>query len=402
MNDTTAGGPLKGIRVLELGTMVAGPVAATLLADFGADVIKIEPPGAGDPIRSSGPFVGKESLYWQVEGRSKRSVTCNLRLPDGQQLLRDLAAHADILIENFRPGTMAGWGIGYDALQAINPNLIMVSISGFGQTGPYATRPAYDRIALAFAGLLHMTGFPDRPPLRPGTAIADYQSALFGAFAAILALYQRDYRGGGGQHVDVALYESVFRFTDTMITAYDQLGNMRERSGNSHYAASPGDHYPTSDGRFIALTIAADNVFKRLAIAIGRPELGDDPKFAVHRIRVQHYDEINGIVADWIAAHSVADVTAALEAHAVPHSLIFTPKDIASDPHYAARGSIASVEHPTLGTIKMPGVFPRFSKITPDPIRLAPELGAHADEVLRDLLGYPQSKIDALRSGGTI
>jgi crotonobetainyl-CoA:carnitine CoA-transferase CaiB-like acyl-CoA transferase len=402
MTESKAGVPLKGIRVLELGTMVAGPVAATLLADFGADVIKIEPPGAGDPIRRSGPFVGAESLYWQVEGRSKRSVTCDLRKPEGQQLLRDLAAHADILIENFRPGTMARWGLAYDMLQKINPRLIMVSISGFGQTGPYATRPAYDRIALAFAGLLHMTGFPDRPPLRPGTAIADYQSALFGAFAAILALYQRDFGGTGGQHVDVALYESVFRFTDTLITAYDKLGSMRERSGNAHYAASPGDHYPTSDGRFIALTVAADNVFKRLAEAIGRPELGDDPKFAVHRIRVKHYGEINGIVAEWIRDHSVADVTAALEKHGVPHSLIFTPKDIAADPHYAARGSIATVEHPTLGPIKMPGVFPRFSNFTPDPIRAAPGLGEHANEVLTDVLGYSQEKIDELRKSETI
>lgn len=402
MQDGEGAAPLKGIRVLELGTMVAGPVAATLLADFGADVIKIEPPGTGDPIRNSGPFVGSESLYWQVEGRSKRSVTLNLRKAEGQEVLRALAAHADLLIENFRPGTMSKWGLAYETLREINPRLIMISISGFGQTGPYATRPAYDRIALAFAGLLHMTGYPDRPPVRPGTAIADYQSALFGAFAAVLALFQREARGGSGQHVDVALFESVFRFTDTMITAYDQLGLMRERTGNAHYAASPGDHYPTSDGRFIALTVAADNVFQRLCGALGRPELADDPKFKAHRQRVMNYNEINGLVATWIRSHSVEEITSALEAQGVPHCLVYTPEDISKDPHYESRGSIATVEHPKLGPLKMPGIFPRFSGMQLDPIRPAPSLGEHVSEVFGEILGYSPDQIDALRASGAI
>jgi formyl-CoA transferase len=394
--------PLAGIKVIELGTMVAGPVAATLLADFGAEVIKVEPPGVGDPIRRSGPFLGTESLYWQVEGRSKKSVTIDLRKPEGQEVLRSLASTADVLIENFRPGTLSRWECGYERLREINPRLIVISISGFGQTGPNAQRPAYDRIALAFAGLLNMTGYPDRPPVRPGTAMADYQSALFGAFAAMLALYMRDARGGSGQHVDIALFESVFRFTDTMITAYDKLGLKRERTGNAHYAASPGDHYPTSDGRYIALTVAADNVFRRLCTALERPDLADDPKFQVHRQRVQNYSEINAIVADWIKSRSVGEVSAALEGNAVPHALVFGPEDIAEDPHYAARGSIATVEHPQLGPIKMPGVFPRFSAVQPQPIRPAPALGADNEEIFKGLLGLSDAQIDRLRATGAI
>jgi len=244
------GGPLAGIRVIELGSMIAGPVAATLLGDFGAEVIKIEPPVVGDPIRHSGPFVGEESLYWNVEGRSKRSVTLDLRRPEGQEVLRSLVEHADILIENFRPGTMERWGLDYPRLHARNPRLIMLSTSGFGQTGPNAKRPAYDRVSLAYAGFLNMTGYPDRAPVRPGTALADYQAALLGAFSLMVALYHRDRGDGVGQQIDLSLFEAVFRFTDVMITAYDKLGTSRNRSGNRHFAAAPGDHYLTGDDKY--------------------------------------------------------------------------------------------------------------------------------------------------------
>lgn len=394
------GGPLAGIRVLELGTMVAGPVAATLLADFGADVIKIEPPKVGDPIRHSGPFVGTESLYWNVEGRSKRSVTLDLRVPEGQAVLRQLAGHADVLIENFRPGTMAKWGCDFDTLHALNPRLIMLSVSGFGQTGPKATHPAYDRVSLAFSGFLHMTGYPDRPPVRPGTAMADYQSALFGAFAVMIALFEREARGGSGQQIDVALFESVFRFTDVMVTAYDRLGHTRERGGNKHFAASPGDHYRTQDGRYIALTVAADNVFQRLCAALSRPELAEDPAFSTHIKRVENYDRINGIVAEWMMAQPVDETIAVLEKNGVPHSLIYSPADILADPHYAARETIATVQHPTIGAIKMPAVLPRFSAWAAPEIMPAPSLGEHTDAVLHDLLGMSNADIAALRAAG--
>ncbi|RJG03480.1 CaiB/BaiF CoA transferase family protein [Noviherbaspirillum sedimenti] len=394
--------PLSGIRVLELGTMIAGPVAATLLADFGAEVIKIEAPGLGDPIRKSGPMVGSESLYWNVEGRSKQSITLDLRRPEGQQVLRDLVRHADVLIENFRPGTMAGWNIGYEALKEINPRLIMLSISGFGQTGPYASRPAYDRIALAFAGFLNMTGYPDRPPVRPGTSMADYQAALFGAFAVMIALFQREARGGTGQQIDVSLYETIFRFTDVMVTAYDKLGLKRERTGNAHFAAAPGDHYETADGSFIAMTVAADTIFKRLCDAIGRNELASHPDFATHRKRVENYTEINNLVAYWFRSRPASECCDALEKHAVPHSRIYTAEDILADPHYAARESIATLEHPVIGPIKMPNVLPLFSGCKAAPIRPAPALGADTSAVLSSLLGMSKDEIAHLQETGTI
>jgi len=405
MNDDKTGtpaAPLAGVRVLELGTMIAGPVAATLLADFGADVIKIEPPGAGDPIRNSGPFVGKESLYWAVEGRSKRSITLDLRKPEGQEVLRRLVADVDVLIENFRPGTMARWGLDYETLRQINPRLIMLSISGFGQTGPYASKPAYDRIALAFAGFLNMTGYPDRPPVRPGTAIADYQGALFGAFGVMVALYQRDARGGGGQQIDLALYEAIFRFTDVMIAAYDKLGIPRTRQGNAHFAASPGDHYETQEGSYLALTIAANNVFERLCNAMGQPELARDPRFENHVNRVENYATINGIVADWIRSRPVKEVTAALEAQGVPHSLIYTPADILADPHYAARKTIVDVEYPDIGPVKMSAVLPRLNGATIPEIRPAPPLGHDTHSVLTELLGMSAADIDRLTSAAVI
>jgi formyl-CoA transferase len=382
--------------------MVAGPVAATLLGDFGADIIKLEQPQGGDPIRQSGPCIEGESLWWNVEGRNKRSVTLDLRKPKGQEILHQLVEHADVLIENFRPGTMAGWDAGYERLKAINPRLIMLSISGYGQTGPNASLASYDRVALAFAGFLHVTGYPELPPVRPGFAIADYQTALFGAFSVMMALFHRDARGGGGQHIDLSLYESVFRFTEVMITAYDKLGITRERTGNMAYAASPGDHYATADGRFLALTIAADNVFARLCVAIERPELATDPRFITHPARIQNYRLINDIVAGWIKGNSVERVTCALKANGVPHSLIYSPAEIAVDPHYAARGSIATLDNPRLGKLKMPAAVPRFSDTPAPPFRSAPQLGENTADVLGQLLHLSEERIQALRVEGII
>lgn len=382
--------------------MVAGPVAGTLLADFGAEVIKLEQPGRGDPIRQSGPFADGESLYWHVEGRNKKSVTLDLHVPEAQALLLDLVKHADVLIENFRPGTMEKWNVGWKTLREINPRLIMLSISGFGQTGPYASRPSYDRVALAFSGFLNMTGYPDRPPVRPGSAVADYQAALMGAFAVALSLYDRDHQGGTGRQIDVSLYESVLRFTDVMITAYGKLGIKRERRGNSHFAAAPGDHYETNDGRYIALTISADNVFRRLCEALQRPELGDDPRFSTHANRIANYAEINGVVADWIRSNTVEDACGRLTKCGVPHALIYGVEDIFSDPHYAARQSIASVEHDRLGTLKMPGILPRIGDAPPPPLRPAPDLGAHTREILQTWLGCSDARLSELKASGAI
>lgn len=397
-----ADGLLAGIRVLDLGTMIAGPVAATLLADFGADVIKVEQPQGGDTIRSNGPICEGQSLWWNVEGRNKRSITIDLRVPEGQALLRQLVAKADVLVENFRPGTLDRWGLGYPALQAVNPRLVMLSVSGYGQTGPNAQRAAYDRIALAFAGFLHITGEADGPPLRPGTAVADYLGALMGAFSIMLALYHRDARGGQGQYVDLALFEAVFRFSDVLITAYDKLGVVRERRGNLHFAAAPGNHFRTQDGRFLVLTVSNDGVFRRLCEAMEQPELLADPRFGSHALRWQHIDDINACVGEWIVRHAVPEICARLDRHGLAYSLVYSAADIAADPHYAARETIATVATRLLGDLKMPAPQPRMSATPAGPLRPAPDLGQDTDAILRELLELDTAQVDQLRQAGVV
>ena len=398
----SAAGPLSGIRVLELGTMIAGPVVGTLLSDFGAEIIKIEQPDGGDPIRNIGPFCEGESLWWNVEGRNKKSVTLDMRRPEGQAVLRQLVKEADVLVENFRPGTMAKWNVGWDDLKEVNPSHIMVSVSGYGQTGPYATKPAFDRIALAFAGMLNITGFADRAPVRPGVAMADYQSALFGAFAAMIALFHREARGGTGQHVDVSLFESVFRFTDIMITAADKVGIKRTRRGNLHFAAAPGDHFETCDGRYIVMTISNNPLFAKLATAMGQPALAQDERFATHDARWINITEVNALVGDWIRSMPVNDVIDILEGYGLPHSLVYSVDDILADPHYAARGSIATLDHPKIGALKMPAPSPRMSGTPARTMQAAPDLGADNDEIYGGLLGMDAQAIAALRAGRLI
>jgi formyl-CoA transferase len=398
----SAPGPLAGIRVLELGTMIAGPVVGTLLSDFGAEIIKVEQPEGGDPIRNIGPFCEGESLWWNVEGRNKKSITLDMRRPEGQAMLRRLVKEADVLVENFRPGTMAKWNVGWEDLKKENPALIMVSVSGYGQTGPYAAKPAFDRIALAFAGMLNITGFADRAPVRPGVAMADYQSALFGAFAAMIALFHREARGGTGQHVDVSLFESVFRFTDIMVTAADKIGLKRTRRGNLHFAAAPGDHFETCDGRYIVMTISNNPLFVKLAAAMGQPGLAQDERFATHDVRWQNITDINALVGEWIKSMPVDDVIGILEGHGLPHSLVYSVDDILADPHYEARGSIATLDHPKIGALKMPAPSPRMSGTPACAMNAAPVLGAHNDEVYGSLLGLDAQAIAGLRAGGHI
>jgi crotonobetainyl-CoA:carnitine CoA-transferase CaiB-like acyl-CoA transferase len=398
----TADGPLAGIRVLELGTMIAGPVVATLLGDFGAEVVKIEQPDGGDPIRNIGPFCEGESLWWNVEGRNKKSVTLDLRHPDGQKMLRELVKHADVLVENFRPGTLARWNVGWEQLHEANPKLVMVSVSGYGQTGPYAPKPAFDRIALAFAGLLNITGFADRAPVRPGVAMADYQSALFGAFAAMVSLFQRDARGGIGQHVDVSLFESVFRFTDIMVTAADKVGVKRTRRGNLHFAAAPGDHFETCDGRYIVMTISNNPLFAKLCEAMGCPAVATDERYATHDARWKNIEEVNGMVAEWIKSMPVSDILGILERHGLPHSLVYSVDEILADPHYEERGSIATLDHPKLGPLKMPAATPRIGDGPPRTMHAAPALGEHNDEIFGQWLGLDASALADLKQAGRI
>jgi len=395
-------GPLRGVRVLDLGTMIAGPVAATLLGDFGAEVVKVEQPQGGDPMRGIGPFVDGESLWFNVEARNKKSLSLDLRIPEGQALVRRLVEHADVVVENFRPGTMAKWNLSYQDLRAVNPRIVMLSTSGFGQTGPNASRAGYDRIGLAFGGLMQVTGFPDRPPVKPGNSMADYQSALFGALAVMMALYHRDAQGGSGQQIDLALYESVFRFTDVLVTAFDKLGIKRERQGNTSFAAAPGDNFLLNDGRYMVITVSSDTVYRALCAAMNRPDLRTDPRYLTHASRTQHLADINDELARWLLRTPVPELCARLDDAGVPYAILYTVEDILADRHYAARENIAVVDHPRIGALKIPAPVPRFSGTPASPLRPAPALGADNSEILQSWLGLDADEVAALARQGVL
>jgi crotonobetainyl-CoA:carnitine CoA-transferase CaiB-like acyl-CoA transferase len=397
MSRAVGQGPLRGVRVLDLGTMIAGPVAATLLGDFGAEVVKIEQPQGGDPMRGIGPFAEGESLWFNVEARNKKSVSLDLRVAEGQALLRRLVQHADVVVENFRPGTMARWGLSYADLSAVNPRIVMLSTSGFGQTGPNASRAGYDRIGLAFGGLMQVTGYPDRAPVKPGNSMADYQSALFGALSVMMALYHRDAQQGAGQHIDLALYESVFRFTDVLVTAFDKLGIQRERQGNTSFAAAPGDNFLLSDGRYMVITVSSDTVYRALCAAMQRPDLQTDPRYLSHALRTQHLAAINEELAQWLLKTPVPELCTRLEAAGVPYGILYTVQDILADAHYAARENIAVVEHPKAGALKMPAPVPRFSGTPAPALRPAPALGANNAEILQAWLGLGAAELAGLQ-----
>jgi crotonobetainyl-CoA:carnitine CoA-transferase CaiB-like acyl-CoA transferase len=393
---------LSGLRILDLGTMVAGPVACTLFGDFGAEVIKVEVPKRGDTVRDLGPFVEDRCLYWSVEARNKKSVTLDLRQPEGKALLFRLVAEADAVVENFRPGTLEKWGIGFEELKKHNPGLILLRVSGFGQTGPYKDRAGYDRIGLAFGGLMAITGFPDRPPVRIGTSTADYQTALLGAFSLMMAIYHRDLRGGEGQEIDLSMYESVIRFTEVLVPEYDRLGVVRGRRGNKHFAAAPGEHFLTSDGRYLILTISADAGFQRLCKVMGRDDWAVDARFSTHPKRWEHVDELNAALAAWIVSQPVDQLCSKLDEGKLAYSFIYSIDDIMKDPHYAARESIATVNEPRIGPVKMAGVFPRFSGVPNKAIEAAPDLGQHNDEIYGGLLGLTQERMAELVQAGVL
>ena len=399
-----AAGPhlLSGLRILDIGTMVAGPVACTLFSDFGAEVIKVEVPGRGDTVRDIGPFIDGKCLYWSVEARGKKSVTLDLRQPEGKELLLQLIEQADAVVENFRPGTLEKWGLGYDVMKGRNPDLVLLRISGFGQTGPYSERAGYDRIALAFGGLMGITGYADRPPVRIGTSIADYQTAILGAFALMMAIYHRDLRGGGGQEIDLAMYESVIRFTEVLVPAYDRMGTIRERRGNKHFAAAPGEHFRTSDGRYLILTISADAGFQRLCKVMGREDWAVDPRLATHEKRWEHVDELNAELSNWIERQPVEQLCALLDEGKLAYSFIYNIEDIMKDPHYQARGTIVSVPDAKIGPVRMAGVIPKFSGTPEKPIECAPNLGQHNEEIYGGLLGLSAERIQTLTAQGIL
>jgi formyl-CoA transferase len=394
MNLPTSAGPLAGLKVVELGTLIAGPYCARLLAEFGAEVVKVETPGEGDPLRKWRKLHEGNSLWWYAQARNKKSVAVNLKDPEGQEVVRKLAAGADILVENFRPGALEKWGLGYEALARDNPRLIMVRLSGFGQTGPYKDRPGFGAIGESMGGMRYITGYPDRAPVRVGISIGDTLAAMFGVIGALMALHHRT-RSGQGQVVDVALYEAVFAMMESMLPEYGVGGFVRERSGASLPGIVPSNTYACRDGRYVVIGANADSIFKRMMRAIGRADLADDPALAGNDGRVKRTGELDGVIGEWTSRHSLDEVLAVLEKAEVPSGRIYSIADIAADLHYQARGMI---ERHKLGDgeLLLPGLVPKLSR-TPGSTRwIGPRLGEHTDEVLASL-GYDAGRIAALR-----
>jgi crotonobetainyl-CoA:carnitine CoA-transferase CaiB-like acyl-CoA transferase len=394
---------LSGLRVLDLGTFIAAPFCATMLGEFGAEVLKIELPGSGDSARTLGEEREGIPLLWLQESRNKHTITCNLRDPEGQEIIRDLVrAGYNIVVENFRPGTLERWNLGYDSLKAVDDGLIMVRISGYGQEGPAKNLPGFGRIAQAFGGLTYLCGFPDRAPANPGSAtIADYASGLFAAYGVLTA---ERYRAatGRGQLIDVALFESVFRILDSLAITYSVTGKVRERMGTATALAAPHNHYPTRDGKWVAIACTNDRIFARLAAAMEMAALTADPRFSGERERVANRLEIDSIVESWTRRHDIVPLIAALNKAEIPCSPINSIADIFQDAQFAARGTLTSAQHPVLGEIKMPAVVPHLSE-TPGQIEwLGRGLGADTDAVLARTLNYDTARISRLRARGIV
>ena len=396
-----AAGPLSDLRVIELGSLIAGPFCGQILADFGADVIKLEDPASGDPMRQWGRSLPKGlSPWWPVIGRGKRSVTLNLRAAEGQAIARDLIGGADILVENFRPGTMEKWGLGYEALAAANPRLIMARVSGFGQSGPYAHRAGYGLIGEAMGGLRAITGEPDRPPARAGVSIGDSLAAVHAVMGVMMALHVRE-KTGRGQVIDAAIYESVLAMMENLVTEYDITGYIRERSGSILPGIAPSNVYPASDGQ-ILIGGNGDTVFARLCEAMGEPALKDDPRYRDHNSRGANQAELDERIAAWTRTKPLVALLELLEANGVPCGRVYQAPDMLEDPQFQAREAIVAVEHPVFGRVRMQNVFPKLSE-TPGEVRWpGPTLGEHTDAVLGAVLGYDSAKLARLRADGVI
>lgn len=394
--------PLSNLRVLELGTLLAGPFTGRLLADFGADVIKIEPPDRADPMRAWGKQKNGHGLWWPIQSRNKKSITLNLRVEEGQKVFKDLVKKSDVIIENFRPGTMEKWNLSYETLLEINPKIIMVRTSGFGQTGPYRNRAGFGSIGEAMGGLRYVTGFPDRPPSRIGISIGDSLTALFATIGCLTALHERE-RSGKGQVVDTAIYESVFSVMESIIPDYLSTGYIRERMGNVIPGVAPSNIYLTKDNTYIVIGANADTVFTRLCQAMNQPNLAENKKYATHHARSENMQELDQRIEEWTKTLDAKDCLKILEDHGVPVGLIYSAKEIIEDPQYQEREMIINVEHPDLGEFPMPGIVPKLSR-TPGKIKFtgAEYMGKHNEEIYTNLLQYPGEFLEHLKENNII
>ncbi|MDX1467326.1 MAG: CoA transferase [Halomonas sp.] len=401
--ETQSSTPLSDIKVLELGQLIAGPYCGQVLADFGAQVIKVEPPGKGDAMRQWGAADREtgEPLWWNVIGRNKQSITLDLRQERGQELLRELARDADVIIENFRPGTMERWGLGYDVLSQANPGLVMVRVTGFGQDGPYASRAGFASVCEAMGGLRYLSGYPDRPPVRVGISLGDTLAGLHAALGTMMALHQRE-RSGRGQVVDSSIFESVLAMMESLVPEYVRAGKVRERSGSFLKGIAPSNAYPARDGRDVIIGANQDTVFRRLCQAMGQPTLADHPDYATHRARGEHQEAIDELVAAWTRQHDAQHVVDLLAEAGVPAGLVYRAPDMLEDPHFQAREAIIEVPDHHGTPLPMQNVFPRLSN-SPGCVRhVGPTLGEHTETVLADWLGLGADDLDALRDDHVI
>lgn len=392
---------LSGIRVLELGQLIAGPFAAKTLADFGAEIIKVESPQDGDPLRKWRMLHEGTSVWWQAQSRNKQSICIDLRQPEGQDIVRRLAQDADVLIENFRPGTMEKWGMGWDALHALNPRLIMLRVSGYGQDGPRRDEPGFAAIAEATAGLRYLTGHPGQVPARAGLSLGDTIAGLHGALGVLLALYERDARGGQGQMIDVALYEAVFNLTESLLPEYHVFGAIRQPAGGALPGIAPSNAYPCKDGQYVLIAANGDSLFKRLMDLMDRADLGSDPELARNDGRAKRANMIDEAIGQWTSQRTLEEILEALQSISVPAGRIYSAKDIAEDPHYRARGVIETIESADGLKVEMPGIIPKLSQ-NPGEIRYrAPTLGEHTESILKQH-GFTAEQIQTLKDAGVL
>jgi crotonobetainyl-CoA:carnitine CoA-transferase CaiB-like acyl-CoA transferase len=390
--------PLQGVRVLELGTLVAAPFAGKIFAEFGAEVIKVEPPEKGDPLRNWRTMHHDTSVWWYVQARNKKSITVDMRKEEGQEIIRSLAREVDIVIENFRPGTLEKWGLGYEVLSGINPGLIMVRISGYGQTGPYSSKPGFGSVAEAIGGLRYLTGFPDRPPVRVGIAIGDLTAGLYAVIGALMALHARSRSPEGrGQLVDVALYEAVFSLLEGVLPEYDLKGVVRERTGSSLPGIAPSNTYLCADGKYVVIGANGDSIFKRLMHAIGRSDLAEDPRYATNQGRAENVAFIDQVIEEWTKRHPLQEVQRRLDEAAVPVGPIYSIVEIVEDEHYRARNMLEEIRLPDGETVLFPGVVPKLSETPGGHEWVGPRLGEHNEEILKGLLRLDDAELARLK-----